>query len=213
MTDQYTETALTIAGPAGPLEALLTTLSSHQTPDKIAIICHPHPLHGGTMNNKVITTVARSFRDSNIASLRFNYRGVGKSAGGYGDSIGETADLLAIHDWIKQQYPQAHIYLAGFSFGAYIVYRACAAIQPQLLITIAPAVNHQDFLSLPLPQCPWIVVQGEQDEIVPASEVYAWCEQLTIQPTILRFTDASHFFHGKLMALREQLTHLIDNAL
>ncbi len=212
MTEQHTETALTIPGPAGQLEAILATHANDQPIDKIAIICHPHPLHGGTMNNKVITTVARSFRDCNIASLRFNYRGVGKSEGVYADTIGELADLLAVSDWIKQQYPQASIYLAGFSFGAYIVYRACAAIQPQLLITIAPAVNHQDFLSLPLPECPWIIVQGDEDEIVPASEVYAWLDHLTIQPTIVRFADASHFFHGKLMALREQLTHLINSA-
>lgn len=209
MSAQYTETVMMIPGPAGALQSILTADQPVESLPQIALICHPHPLHGGTMNNKVITTVTRSFRDAGIASIRFNYRGVGESDGAFGDAIGETEDLLAVYAWLRQQNPDADVFLAGFSFGSYVVYRASADIQPAKLITIAPAVHHHQYDELPVPQCPWLLVMGDADEVVPADQVYAWADGLSTQPTLIKFPETSHFFHGKLIELRQQLTEFI----
>ena len=195
---------INITGPAGQLEAIVETPEQART-DIIAILCHPHPLHGGTMHNKVVTTLARTFRDLNITSVRFNYRGVEGSEGEYGDVVGETEDLYAVANWVKQQYPQAYLALAGFSFGTIVVQSAAETLQPKVLISVAPPVPHYDFDSLPRPHCPWIVVQGEDDEVFDATAVFDWIEQMTEKPVLIRMPETTHFFHGKLIELREKL--------
>lgn len=205
------EKLLFIPSPAGLLETAIK-LPSQLSHSIACIICHPHPLYGGTMHNKVITTLARTFYDLGLVTIRFNYRGVGKSTGTYGHGNGETEDTLTLIEWAKKEWPSHQLWLAGFSFGAYVSLRA--AIQTsfiQQLISIAPAVNHADFTDLH-PHCPWILIQGDQDEIVPAPEVYAWAKQLQPPPDIISFPNASHFFHGELVNLRQQLSEKLKHA-
>ena len=193
----------TLPGPVGDLEILAEGFDS---PFKgIAIICHPHPLHGGTMLNKVVHYLARTARELGLASLRFNYRGVGKSAGSYGEGVGESEDLLAIIDWIEEHYPNTPLWLAGFSFGSYVALRASTLRRVAQLVTIAPAVNRLDFSTLPLPSCPWLLVHGDEDEIVPFSEVVEWVNSLNNPPETVYLEGVGHFFHGELPRLQETL--------
>jgi len=200
-----TETSFQLPGPTGELEILLSAAPTPANQESLAIICHPHPLHGGTLSNKVVTTLAKTFQALNMQTLRFNFRGVGKSTGHYGEGQGELHDLYAVLTWVRQVSPQATLWLAGFSFGAYI--SICAAREGSFagLISVAPPVNHFPLHEPVNITCPWIVVQGEQDEIVPAAEVFAWVERLHPKPTLIRFPEAGHFFHGGLTALKEAL--------
>ena len=172
----------------------------------VAVICHPHPLHSGTMNNKVITTLAKIFDKIGLATIRFNFRGVGQSEGKYGNSIGECDDLLAVHSWAKKQKISNNFVLAGFSFGSYICCRASRTIAPIALITVAPAITNQDYEDYPNSDCPWWLIQGDLDEITPSNEVYEWANSKKNPPNIIKIPDASHFFHGKLGELEEKLT-------
>lgn len=192
-----------ITGPVGSLEILT---EGFDAPFKgIAIICHPHPLHGGTMLNKVVHYLARTTRELGLASLRFNYRGIGRSEGSYGEGIGESEDLLAVIDWVEQRYPGAPLWLAGFSFGSYVVLRASTQRHVEHLITIAPAVNRLDFSDLPLPGCPWLLVHGDEDEVVPFAEVAEWVNGLNTPPETIYLDGVGHFFHGQLPRLQENL--------
>ena len=204
------ETAVDIPGPLGNLEGLLA-LPKQNKIQKIGVICHPHPLHGGTMHNKVVTTVSRVFSELGIVNARFNFRGVGKSAGHYGDTIGEAEDLTAVIKWLLNSYPQHSIWLAGFSFGSYISAYIAAQYPVELLVSIAPPVNHFDFTSLKKIKCPWIVVQGDTDEIVPSQEVYAWIDSVKHPIQLIRMPTTGHFFHGHLTELRHQLTSSLNN--
>lgn len=199
-----TETIFLLPGPTGQLEVL--TVPAPNTEKNItAIICHPHPLHGGTMNNKVVTTLARTFKELGMRTVRFNFRGVGKSEGVYGNGIGEVDDLLAIIKWVKQVCPRDEVLLAGFSFGSYIA--ACGAhrFPVKQLVCIAPPLEHFPFDDLyPFP-CPWLVVQGEEDEIVSPQVVFNWLASLPKPPIIIRMPNTGHFFHSKLVELRELL--------
>ena len=199
------ETTFTIQGPAGKLE-LATTSGRQNSP--VAIICHPHPLYGGTMQNKVVTTLEKTFRELDFSTVRFNFRGIGKSTGVYDQGVGEVKDLLAVVAWVKELLPQRKIYLAGFSFGGCVAIKAATEILPERLVVVAPGVEHFDVSTLQVP-CPWILVQGEQDEVVPPALVYAWMEKQRIQPTLIKIVEATHFFHGKLIEMRERLLEAI----
>lgn len=199
------------------IETLEMVIENDQAnPPFIGIVCHPHSQQGGTMNNKVVTTVSRVFRELGGTAIRFNFRGVGKSAGEYDHGIGETEDALAVIQWAHQKWPQANIWLAGFSFGAYVSLRAATQliskkINLSQLISLAPAVNHVDFTGLH-PHCPWMVVIAEEDELVPAADIKHWINKLDPQPEIVLFEETSHFFHGKLMDLRQKLTERLKHA-
>lgn len=213
-----TETTILLPGPAGNIETRFQEPLDNAA-DHIGIICHPHPLHGGTMNNKVVTTLARTFKELNMINIRFNYRGVGQSEGSYDHGIGETQDALSIIEWAHHQWPDKKIWLAGFSFGSYITLRAAAEISDSLqkqkiitqLITIAPAVNHADFSGL-ASNIPWIVVIAEQDTVVAANEIRDWLKTVKPSPDILTFPDATHFFDGQLVSLRERLIKKLSHA-
>jgi alpha/beta superfamily hydrolase len=206
------ESIFTLPGHAGDLEILATpTNEQHPNPRKAtAIICHPHPLHGGTMHNKVVTTLARVFRDIGLRSVRFNFRGVGKSTGTHDEGRGEVDDLITIAEWVKTIFPQEEIWLAGFSFGAYVATKGAMQIPTAQLVTIAPQVSRFKQDDLTQVTCPWILVQGEQDEIISAEEVFAWIKTLPHKPTLIRIPDASHFFHGKLLELRSLLEDALE---
>jgi len=199
------EAKIFIAGPAGKIETLTAT-PTETSKNIVAIVCHPHPLFGGTMHNKVAYTLARAFKDLGLRTVRFNFRGVGHSEGSYGEGSAETEDLQAIMRWVQQTRPQDAIWLAGFSFGSYVATRAAAVSEVSQLVTVAPPVESFDFTELATPSCPWLVVQGEEDEIVAPQAVYRW--HATVQPTprLIRIPKAGHFFHGQLIELREVLT-------
>ena len=194
-----------ICGPVGNIEALIS-MPLQKKAKAVAIICHPHPLHHGTMNNKVITTLAKILDKIGLATIRFNFRGVGQSGGKYGDSVGECDDLLAVYSWAKKQKLSENYVLAGFSFGSYICCRSAEKISPKVLITVAPAITNQDYENYPNSDCPWWLIQGELDEITEAYEVYKWANSKENPPNIIKISDASHFFHGKLGELEDKLT-------
>lgn len=192
-----------IPGPEGILEAVVSKPSDIIKP-YIGIVCHPHPLQGGTMNNKVVHTVVKSFLDNGMIAIRFNFRGVGKSAGHYANGIGEIDDVLAVINWAKQLWPMHEVCLAGFSFGAYVSLRASLESPVKMLISIAPAVTHQNFDQL-APNAPWVIIHGDADELIPVQAVMDWIAQSEAKPELIRIANASHFFHGKLIELREIL--------
>jgi alpha/beta superfamily hydrolase len=168
----------------------------------VAVICHPHPLHGGSMHNKVVTMIARALRELGLATVVFNFRGVGASAGEYDDGHGETEDLVAVATWAQQARPDSALWLAGFSFGSYVAARAAARLPVRQMISVAPPVSRWDFAGLASPLCPWLVIQGETDEIVDPQAVYAWVAAQPEPPTLTRMPDTGHFFHRRLMDLR-----------
>jgi hypothetical protein len=174
-----------------------------------AVILHPHPLHGGTMQNKVVHTLARAFAELGVASVRFNFRGVGASAGRFAHGEGETEDALAVIAWVRKQRPDAPVWLAGFSFGAYVALRAAASAQVDGLITVAPAVHLYDFSTLVLPQCPWLLIQGEADEVVPVEAVRAWLSGIVPRPQTLFLPGVGHFFHGHLTEIKSALCDFV----
>ena len=205
------EQPIIIPGPAGNIEAMLHIPHDTATYKQVGIICHPHPLQGGTMSNKVVTTMQRTFRELGLPTVRFNFRGVGQSAGEYDHGKGETEDLFAVIAWAKQQFPTKTILLAGFSFGSYVAFRAAHSIENlEGLISIAPPVTYVDFNEIPLPTSTWIIVQGDEDEVIDPTAVFTWIDGLTIQPTVLHFENAGHFFHGRLVELRERLAAAIQ---
>ena len=189
-----------IPGPAGDLEAVLSCPAVAN--EQVTIICHPHPLHGGTLQNKVVHTIAKALHESGMHTVRFNFRGVGASEGKYDDAVGEVDDLLAVVDWVASRIPAAQIRLAGFSFGAYIALCAEGRREVTQLVTIAPPVNLFDFTTIEQPRCPWVLIQGEQDEIVPAQQVLQWAREFE-HVNVVPVQDAGHFFHGRLNDLRE----------
>ncbi len=195
--------SLFIDGPSGSLETLAENFDD--APKGILVVCHPHPSHGGTMQNKVVHTVARAGHDMGLATLRFNYRGVGKSEGSYNEGIGETDDLLAIIDWLDDHFHAVPIWLAGFSFGAYVAMRASSQRDIKQLITVAPAVNLVRFEGLEIPRCPWLLLMGTADEIVPFDQVIEWIDNLTMPPRTIYFDGVGHFFHSQLVNLRQTL--------
>ena len=205
------DSPLFIDGKAGRIEALLTEPDSDPRP-LLAIICHPLPTEGGSMHNKVVTMTARALRESGATTLRFNFRGVGQSDGEYDHGEGELDDLRAVAAWARNHHPDKVLWLAGFSFGAWISLRAADELKVQLLISIAPPVGRSwSFDDITLPACPWLVIQGDDDEIVDAQVVEDWVESLPMPPQLVRMPGASHFFHRKLIDLRGAVKHGVAN--
>ena len=200
-------TTLLLDGPAGALEVAVDR-SDAAPLTAVAIICHPLPIEGGTMHNKVVTMLARSLRELGLDTVRFNFRGTGNSEGSFDDGVGEADDLRAVAAWVRAQRPDAAVWLAGFSFGAYVSLRMAAELQPSMLISIAPPVGRSwDFDSLVPPTCPWLVIQGEADEVVDPQAVFAWIDTMRDPPDLVRMPDTGHFFHRKLMDLRGAIKH------
>ncbi|WP_051526507.1 alpha/beta hydrolase [Alkanindiges illinoisensis] len=211
-------TDIQIAAPAGSLQAR----ALWQQSERIVLICHPHPLFGGTMDNKVVTTLARFFRNQNVSVVTFNFRGVGNSSGQHDNGIGEIDDALAVLNWIIQQNPfqnqsdsqPRQLYLAGFSFGAYIAAAVASRFNQQQInaeltefklvktFLVAPPVHHYPMHDLSL-ATDTVVLMGDQDEVVPPAEVISWATQLDLQ--LVMMPGCSHFFHGHLPDLGQQL--------
>ncbi len=203
-----TSATLLLPGPVGPLELAVDLPDADCTPLPLTVVlCHPLSTEGGSLNNKVVTMAARSLRELGARSVRFNFRGVGKSEGKFDHGEGEQQDLMAVVNWVRQQRPNDDLWLAGFSFGAYVSLRACAAVQPEGLISIAPPAGRWDFARIEPVACPWLLIQGENDEIVDPQAVYNWVDTLKRKPELVRMPDTTHFFHRKLIDLRGALQH------
>jgi len=202
------EHLLFLQGLAGQVEAILTVPERIDS-DYVAFLGHPHSLQGGTMTNKVVTTMARTFKDLGIPSLRFNFRGVGLSEGVYDAGIGESADMLSLaHAWQNEQ-AQVKFIFAGFSFGSFVAYRTAAQSAHHLLITIAPALHHYNYQEFTPAPYPWLIVQGEEDEVVPPALVFDFAKHAQPEIPVLRFANTTHFFHGKLIELKAKLTEYL----
>jgi len=195
LTPKTTEREV-IDGPAGALEVVV---NAPETPlAGIALIAHPLPTEGGTLDNKVVYTLAKTFFSLGYAAVRFNFRGVGKSAGTFDEGNGETDDALAALAYARQRFGDAQpVALAGFSFGSFVQTRVAHRIHAERIVLIAPAVNR-----FPAERVPpdTIVVHGEADDVVPLADVLAWARPQ--QLPIIVLTNCGHYFHGRLPELQ-----------
>jgi len=193
---------LTLHGPAGTIEALRDNPPADTPMRGTAIIAHPHPLFGGTMHNKVVHTLARAFTASRFTAIRFNFRGVGGTAGTHDEGRGEVEDMLAV---VQQTAPSGPIALAGFSFGAFVASQALARLATQRDIThvvwIGTAVSRFAVAPIaPAMQAHALVVHGEADDVVPLAAVMDWARPQSLPVTVV--PAGGHFFHGQLPLLK-----------
>jgi hypothetical protein len=188
---------LTIAGPAGPLECALD-LPTQGSARGLAVLCHPHPLFGGTLDNKVVQTLARAFVQLGYRTLRFNFRGVGQSGGAWDEGRGEVDDAVSVIQ--AQRGAGEALVLGGFSFGGYVATQAATRLsdKAERLVLVAPAVVN--FQAAPVP-ADTLLVHGELDDVVPLSAGFDWARPQALPVTVL--PGASHFFHGQLPVLKQ----------
>jgi len=198
---------VTIDGPSGSLEAVAEDPCAPG--DRYAVVCHPHPLFGGTMDNKVVSTLVRAMHQIGVPTLRFNFRGVGKSEGAFDEGNGETADADAASSWGAARWPGRRLVLAGFSFGAYVALRLAQERPPSQLLTVSPPVALFDFSGMKVPACPWLVMQGDADDVVDPKSVISWVNGLRPQPQLMVMPGVGHFFHGRLPELRAAVVEAI----
>ena len=186
-----------IAGPTGDIECAVDAPAG--TPRGVAVVCHPHPQHGGTLDNKVAQTLARAFVQLGWRSVRFNFRGVGASQGAWDEGVGEVDDLLAVIEAHRD--PATPFMLAGFSFGAYVASQAAAGLpdvaKPQRLVLVGPSTERQQMAAVPANT---LVIHGESDDVVPLAATLAWARPQNL-PVIV-FPGVGHFFHGQLALLK-----------
>lgn len=155
------------------------------------------------MTNKVVHMVARALQERGLATIRFNFRGVGASAGTYDEGRGETADALAVIDWGRARWPGIPLTLVGFSFGSMVALQAAALADPVRVITVAPAVANPAYERIEAPRCPWLILQGEADQLVDYRAVQAFAARFSPAPELHLFPGVDHFFNGHLPELRE----------
>jgi uncharacterized protein len=188
------EERLLLPGPAGNLEVVVNDPGARRR--GLALIAHPHPLHGGSLDNKVVQTLAKTFFRQACVAVRMNFRGVGASDGVFDGGHGEAQDWLVVAQALRARFGDLPLSLAGFSFGAFVQAQVAQELRPQRLILVAPAVGR-----FPLPEVPehTLVVHGEQDDVVALSEVLDWARPQSLPVVVLPGTG--HFFHGKLVEL------------
>ena len=190
----------TIAGPAGAVECAIDAPAG--TPRGTVVVCHPHPQHGGTMDNKVVQTLARAFVALGWRSVRFNFRGIGASQGAWDDGVGEIDDALAV----IAAFPDPAFMLAGFSFGAYVASQAATRLpeagKPQRMVLVGPSTERQTMANVPADS---LVIHGESDDVVPLAATLAWARPQSL-PVIV-FPGVGHFFHGQLGLLKNVVVH------
>ncbi|NOZ54810.1 MAG: alpha/beta hydrolase [Gammaproteobacteria bacterium] len=202
-----------ISGAAGPLEAVLVQPESFVAGDPIAVVCHPHPLHGGSMANKVVHIISNTLNHMALTTLRFNFRGVGHSMGCFDNGVGEVQDLLAVAAWLARRYPSSPVWLAGFSFGAFVVFSCYEAVGAARLLLVAPPVAKFSFPEIATPvTIPWMVIQGGKDDVVSPQEVSIWVQRQPNPPHFEWFADADHFFHGQLNRIKDVIKNQWDYA-
>jgi alpha/beta superfamily hydrolase len=201
LTPRTTE-RFTIPGPAGALELVLNVPVASATLRGIALVAHPHPLQGGTLDNKVAQTLAKTFFALGYASVRLNFRGVGASEGVFADGVGETDDALAALAYARTRFgAAARVVLAGFSFGSYVQTRVAKQVACERLVLVGPAVGRFGSEAVPADT---IVIHGEEDDVVPLADVLAWARPQALP--IVVFPGCGHFFHGRLPQLQAVVT-------
>lgn len=187
----------TVTGPAGPIECAVDA-PEHQS-NGVAVLCHPHPVHGGTMDNKVVQTLARAFVQLGWRVVRFNFRGVGRSAGTWDEGRGEVDDALAVIR--AHRHPAQPLVLGGFSFGGYVASQAAARLaddeRATRLVLVGPATGNFEVAPVP-PDT--LVIHGEADEIVPLQATLDWARPQSLP--VLVIPGVGHFFHGQLALLK-----------
>lgn len=198
--------AAVLAGPAGRIEAAVDSPPEGTPVRGLAVVCHPHPLHGGTMQNKVVQTLARAFVSLGYRCVRFNFRGIGASEGAWDEGRGEIDDALAVVQ--AERAPGQALVLAGFSFGGYVASQAAArlretpgALPAQRLVLVGPAVRNFPMAAVPEDT---LVIHGEADDVVPLAAVFDWARPAALPVTVL--PGAGHFFHGQLPVLKQIVT-------
>ena len=199
MTPKTTRRAL-IDGPAGPLEVVANVPEG--APAGLAMVAHPLPTHGGTLDNKVVQTLAKTFVALGYATVRFNFRGVGQSAGAFDEGVGETEDAMAALAHARREFGESlPLVLAGFSFGTYVQTRVAERVTPKRMVLVGPAVKRFAVGHVPADT---IVIHGEEDEVVPLADVFAWARPQEL-PVVV-FPGCTHFFHGRLPQLQRVIT-------
>ena len=194
----------TIPGPAGKLEVALNTPAGE--PAGIALIAHPNPVEGGTLDNKVVHTLARTFFALSYVTARFNYRGVGESEGAYDAGRGEVDDARAVLAHVRGKAGDVPLVLAGFSFGAFIVSQLAPSENVKRMVLVGPAVGRFAVGSVPAGT---IVVHGEEDDVVPLADVMNWARPQEL-PVVV-FPGCGHFFHGRLPQLSRVVAGLVKD--
>ncbi len=192
-----------VSGPAGDLACAIDAPPSGAAVRGLALVCHPHPQHGGTMDNKVVATLSRAFVQAGWRAARFNFRGVGGSQGGWDQGNGEVDDALAVAHALRERADEP-LALAGFSFGAYVASRAASVLRPAELVLIGPATSNFTLADVPEGT---LVVHGEADEVVPLAATLDWARPQSLPVVVVPAGD--HFFHGRLTLLKSLvLRHL-----
>ena len=200
-----------IQGPLGQLEIAVNHI---QDGAPYVLVCHPHPLYGGTMDNKVVTMTAKAYEDMGCNVLRFNYRGVGASEGEYGDIQGEVEDAMAVVHWLIENKSVTTFYFAGFSFGAFIAAKVAANTQSlqgkevKHLLLIAPSVLNSPFEQVTPLGVDTSVIMGDADEVVAFDAVQDWADNLYPPLELIVMEQAGHFFHGRLTELKQHIKNL-----
>jgi len=204
LTPKTTE-RFVVDGPAGALEIVVN--APPQTPRGIALVAHPHPQQGGTLDNKVAQTLAKTFFGLGYAAVRFNFRGVGQSEGAFDDGAGETDDALAALAHARRRFGELPVALAGFSFGSFVQTRVAATLAAERLVLVGPAVTRIGNAAVAEDT---IVIHGEEDDIVPLAAVLAWARPREL-PVIV-FPGCGHFFHGRLPELTRTIAGMWHGA-
>ena len=194
-----------VPGPAGQIEVAIDLPAHGATPLGTALICHPNPTQGGTMDNKVVQTLARAFIQLGWRAVRFNFRGIGQSQGGWDEGRGEVDDALAVLDALRA--PGEALILSGFSFGGYVASRAAQRVaEPaQRLVLVGPATSRFDTAPVPADT---VVIHGEVDDVVPLSSVLDWARPQSLPVTVV--PGVGHFFHGQLPLLKSLVVRALD---
>lgn len=195
-----------IDGDMGPIQAGFTPGESRDT---ALLVCHPHPQAQGTMFNKVVTTIVQAGKSLGFPVCRFNYRGVGASVGVYDHAIGEMADAIAVAKWLLLKTGCRKVWLTGFSFGACIAYNIQEKIPCTGVILVCPSIEKMRFNPA---AAPTFVVQASEDEIVSAKAVVEWARQNS-QEKVQVISGAGHFYHGKLLELKEVMIKILEKAI
>jgi alpha/beta superfamily hydrolase len=197
-----------IAGPAGPLEALLDLPEGE--PRAVAVFGHPHPLHGGTMHTKALYQAAKAMPRIGVASLRINFRGVGRSAGVFDAGLGEKDDFRAAVSFAAERFPDLPIWAGGMSFGSWVAMTVGAEdSRVSLLLGIAPPVDRYDFDVLKTCTLPKFIVHGESDELISIKEIRKFYALIPEPRELVTIEDANHLFEGKTSLVGEAVEDLL----
>ena len=191
---------IAVAGPAGSIECAIDEPAAGVAPRGLALVCHPHPQHGGTMDNKVVQTLARAFLQLGYRAARFNFRGVGASQGAWDEGRGEIDDASAVIEALRAS-PAEPLVVAGFSFGGYVASHAALrlpeAARAERLVLVGPSTQRQQVAAVPADT---LVIHGEHDDVVPLSATLDWARPQSLPVTVV--PGGGHFFHGQLPLLK-----------